>query len=173
MFCFKVRKKTKEHLVFLCHKDRVKDRWEVSLSVSPCEWVFLWRQGEWVGQVEVLPWEQTRGACMSVYACEWVCKRASYPARLGPVLCVWPPEACGTFLAALFQSPVANKQRGREDGWWTNQCPIYKAVWTRCGSYSAVTLTKTCARLASYLEKHIYFKSNLPDCFEADLLMKI
>lgn len=32
--------------------------------------VFLWRQGERVGQVEVLPWGQTGCACMCLYACE-------------------------------------------------------------------------------------------------------
>lgn len=54
------------------YKDRGEDaREETSLSV--CSSVFLWRQGERVGQVKALPWGQAGRARVCLHACEWAC----------------------------------------------------------------------------------------------------
>lgn len=104
-------------------KDRGEDgREETSLSLSVCSSLYQCFYGDKERGWD--RWKCCHGdrqgvrACVCMHVNECVSECACYPARTGSVPCVLPPEAFGTSLAALFQSPTAKRKRdGQRERW--------------------------------------------------------
>ncbi len=123
------RKVKSRNQVFLCfqkpkqlHKDRGEDGEEENISplLSVCSSLYQCFYGD-----TERGWDRWRcchgdrqgvRACVcmhvNVFLCVCVCSR--YPARPGSAPCALPPEAFDTSLAALFLSPMAQRERVRE-----------------------------------------------------------